>query len=121
MSGASVRCRCATGVAAALALAATLACSTGAAREPLADKHLLFPLKGYDRANLRDNFGELRGVRKHEALDIMAPRGTPVIAVEDGRVAKLFRSALGGITIYQFDPSERYAYYYAHLDRYAPD
>jgi murein DD-endopeptidase MepM/ murein hydrolase activator NlpD len=116
-----VRCPRAIGVAAAaLALAATLACSTGTAREPLADKNLLFPLKGYDRANLRDNFGEVRGTRKHEALDIMAPRGTPVVAVEDGRVAKLFRSAFGGITIYQFDPAERFAYYYAHLDRYAP-
>ena len=50
----------------------------------------------------------------------MAARGTPVVAVEDGRVAKLFRSDAGGITIYQFDPSERYAYYYAHLQGYAP-
>ncbi len=49
----------------------------------------------------------------------MAARGTPVLAVEDGRIAKLFRSVLGGITIYQYDPGERFAYYYAHLDRYA--
>ena len=49
----------------------------------------------------------------------MAPRGTPVLAVEDGRVAKLFLSKAGGITVYQFDPVSNYAYYYAHLDRYA--
>ena len=49
----------------------------------------------------------------------MVPRGTPVRAVENGRVAKLFRSVAGGLTIYLFDPSETFAYYYAHLDRYA--
>jgi murein DD-endopeptidase MepM/ murein hydrolase activator NlpD len=49
----------------------------------------------------------------------MAPKGTPVVAVDDGRVAKLFHSALGGITIYQFDPTEHFTYYYAHLDHYA--
>ena len=49
----------------------------------------------------------------------MAPRGTPVRAVEDGTVAKLFTSEAGGLTIYQFDPTETFAYYYAHLDRYA--
>ncbi len=50
----------------------------------------------------------------------MAPRNTPVVAVEDGRIAKLFTSELGGLTIYQFDPTETYTYYYAHLDHYAP-
>ena len=50
----------------------------------------------------------------------MAPRNTPVLAVEDGPIAKLFTSNCGGLTIYQFDPTETYAYYYAHLERYAP-
>ena len=49
----------------------------------------------------------------------MAPRGTPVIAVEGGTIAKLFNSKQGGLSIYQFDPSGTYTYYYAHLDRYA--
>ena len=57
--------------------------------------------------------------RVHEALDIMAPAGTPVVAVEDGKVAKLFTSKAGGLTVYQFDPSQSVAYYYAHLQGYA--
>lgn len=85
---------------------------------PAFDRKLLFPLKGF-KATLRDNFDEGRGKRKHEALDIMAPRGTQVVAVDDGRVAKLFRSAAGGITVYQLDGDEKYIYYYAHLDSYA--
>ncbi|MBA3295645.1 MAG: M23 family metallopeptidase [Acidobacteria bacterium] len=52
-------------------------------------------------------------------MDILAPTGTPVKAVEAGRIARLFFSKAGGITIYQFDPTERFCYYYAHLDRYA--
>ena len=86
----------------------------------LAARRLLMPVKGYDSARLRNNFDETRGgTRRHEALDIMAARGTPVVAVDDGAVAKLFTSAAGGITVYQFDPDEKFAYYYAHLDRYA--
>ena len=57
--------------------------------------------------------------RLHDAIDIMATRGTPVLAVADGRVAKLFDSKPGGLTVYQFDREEKLAYYYAHLDRYA--
>ena len=59
------------------------------------------------------------GTRRHEALDIPAARGTPVLAATSGRVLKLFNSKAGGITIYQFDPGARFSYYYAHLDRYA--
>ena len=50
---------------------------------------------------------------------MLAPRNTPVLAVEDGKIARLFLSAAGGITIYQFDPTSTYCYYYAHLERYA--
>ena len=60
-----------------------------------------------------------RGGRQHEAIDILAPRNTPVKAVEGGKIARLFFSKAGGITVYQFDPTEQYCYYYAHLERYA--
>jgi murein DD-endopeptidase MepM/ murein hydrolase activator NlpD len=87
--------------------------------ELLSRRALLMPVKGVEPKALLDNFDEGRGKRKHEAIDILAPRGTPVLAVEDGRIAKLFTSAAGGLTIYQFDPGQRFIYYYAHLDRYA--
>lgn len=83
---------------------------------------LLSPIQGLRRQDLQDTFGQNRenGLRTHEATDILAPRNTPVLAVDDGRVAKLFTSVRGGLTVYHFDPSETYCYYYAHLDRYAP-
>lgn len=81
---------------------------------------LLIPVEGMKLAQLSDNFDQPRGTeRHHEALDIMAPKGTKVLAVTDGKVAKLFDSKAGGLTIYQFDPNEKLAYYYAHLDKYA--
>jgi murein DD-endopeptidase MepM/ murein hydrolase activator NlpD len=87
--------------------------------ETLRDRDLKIPVDGVDRDDLRDTFADSRGARAHEALDIMAPRHTPVRAVEDGRIQKLFTSKAGGYTIYQFDPAEMFSYYYAHLDRYA--
>jgi len=91
--------------------------------EPLADlrsRHLELPVKGAIKDVLRDSFDETRGrTHRHEAIDIMAPRNTPILAVEDGTIARLFESKAGGTTVYQFDPSIRYVYYYAHLQRYA--
>ena len=82
---------------------------------------LLLPVQGIDLADIHDTFGDARGSeRRHEALDIMAPAGTPVLAVADGTIEKLFTSDAGGLTIYQFEPSGRFSYYYAHLQTYAP-
>jgi len=87
----------------------------------LVDRRLDVPVLGVRRDQLRSTFDQQRGdSRRHEAIDILAPTGTPVVAVEDGTIAKLFLSDAGGLTIYQFDPTDRYAYYYAHLDAYAP-
>lgn len=81
---------------------------------------LLIPVEGIKAAQLADTFDQPRGSeRHHEALDILAPKGARVLAVADGKVVKLFNSKPGGLTLYQFDPAEKYAYYYAHLDRYA--
>jgi peptidoglycan LD-endopeptidase LytH len=81
---------------------------------------LLLPVSGVAATDLADTFTDRRGTdRVHEALDIMAPAGTPVLAVADGHVEKLFDSDNGGLTIYQFEPGGRYVYYYAHLQRYA--
>jgi peptidoglycan LD-endopeptidase LytH len=86
----------------------------------LNDRDLEIPVEGVAKDQLTRQFDDSRGGRRHEAIDILAPQGTPVKAVENGRIARLFYSKAGGITIYQFDPSEKYCYYYAHLDRYAP-
>jgi peptidoglycan LD-endopeptidase LytH len=93
-----------------------------AALQDLRGRNLAFPVEGVAPERLIDSFREPRGAgtRLHRAVDIMAPRRTPVRAVEGGTVARLDRSAAGGISVYQFDPDERYCYYYAHLDAYAP-
>lgn len=80
---------------------------------------LRMPIDGVLASSLRDTFSEGRPGHLHEAIDILAPRGTPVYAVDDGPLVKLFTSAPGGLTVYQFDPNGQLAYYYAHLDRYA--
>jgi murein DD-endopeptidase MepM/ murein hydrolase activator NlpD len=78
------------------------------------------PLDGADIEAFKGGFAERRGGdRPHEAVDMLAPRNTPVHAVENGTIAKLFTSKAGGLTIYQFDPTGHLAYYYAHLERYA--
>ena len=79
----------------------------------------MIPVEGIAASALRDNYEQARGARPHEAIDIMAPRGTRVVAVDDGKLVKLFTSVPGGLTAYQFDPQGRLTYYYAHLDRYA--
>ncbi|MBH1594142.1 M23 family metallopeptidase [Stenotrophomonas maltophilia] len=81
---------------------------------------LLLPVQGVLPSQLRDTFTDARSEgRVHDAIDIMADAGTPVLAVADGTVEKLFDSKRGGLTIYQFEPSGHWCYYYAHLQRYA--
>ena len=87
--------------------------------QTLRQRDLKIPVDGVDAEELRDTYSEARGSRSHEALDILAPLKTKVRAVEHGRIAKLFTSKAGGLTIYEFDPTETFSYYYAHLDRYA--
>jgi murein DD-endopeptidase MepM/ murein hydrolase activator NlpD len=88
---------------------------------PSSGSGLLIPVQGVKGASLVDTYEHARGQgRRHDAIDIMAARGTPVVAVADGVVMKLFRSERGGITLYELAPDRRTIYYYAHLDRYAP-
>jgi murein DD-endopeptidase MepM/ murein hydrolase activator NlpD len=84
----------------------------------LAARSLIIPVTGVDPSRVRDSYTAARGGRTHDAVDIMAPRGTPVVAADSGIILKLRQNEAGGITIYQLDPGERFVYYYAHLDRY---
>ena len=77
------------------------------------------PFSGLALADLRDTFGEMHNGHRHEAIDILEPRGAPVHAVTAGTIRKLFLSKPGGTSIYEFDEIGMYCYYYAHLDRYA--
>jgi murein DD-endopeptidase MepM/ murein hydrolase activator NlpD len=82
---------------------------------------LLVPVAGQGPEDLVDTFDDARsGGRVHEAIDIMAPRGTPVVAVADGRIASVRTNRLGGKVLYLTSPDGRYRFYYAHLDGYAP-
>lgn len=81
---------------------------------------LVIPVAGLRPERLRDTYTDARSEgRLHNAIDIMAARGTPVVAAADGRILKLFSSGRGGITIYQLGPDQKTVFYYAHLDHYA--
>jgi murein DD-endopeptidase MepM/ murein hydrolase activator NlpD len=84
------------------------------------DHPLMVPVDGVAPRELRDSFNAPRGEgRTHRALDILAPRGTAVIAAIDGEVLRLRQGGAGGIAAYLVDDDRRYVYYYAHLDHYS--
>jgi murein DD-endopeptidase MepM/ murein hydrolase activator NlpD len=112
------------GLARALALPPTPAGSMSTrhlALQPIALPRIGLPIERLRSTDLRDSFNELHNGHRHEAIDLMAPRGTRVLAVTGGRIEKLFLSKAGGKTIYEFDDSNTYCYYYAHLDHYAAE
>lgn len=81
---------------------------------------LIVPVAGVSADQLQDTFSDSRSEgRVHDAIDIMAPAGTPVVAAADGHIVKLFQSDRGGITIYQLSADRKLIFYYAHLQRYA--
>jgi len=81
---------------------------------------LMIPVVGIKKTDLQDTFTAARsGGRAHDSIDIIAPRGTPVVAVADGEIVRFFDSERGGITIYQHSADKRLMYYYAHLERRA--
>ena len=87
----------------------------------IARGELAVPVAGIAPSALHDSYSEIRGgIRPHEALDILAARGTPVLSAAAGRVLKLFASKPGGLMVYAADSSERFILMYGHLDAYAP-
>ncbi|MBK9374130.1 MAG: M23 family metallopeptidase [Holophagales bacterium] len=79
------------------------------------------PIESFPKEKLRDTFKASRGRhRSHHAIDLGAPKGTPILAVSDGTIERLGRDRRGGIVVYLRDGTGRFVYYYAHLRRYAP-
>jgi murein DD-endopeptidase MepM/ murein hydrolase activator NlpD len=109
------------------ALLAAVVCRSAPADPQADDDHqqlmqrkLTLPIRGLTPRDIHETFGQGRdGGKLHDATDLLAPRGTPIEAVEDGVIQKLFLSKPGGLTVYEFDRDGIFCYYYAHLDHYA--
>jgi murein DD-endopeptidase MepM/ murein hydrolase activator NlpD len=107
------------GSAVPLATAAVLGASAEADIEYVRSRRLQLPVAGIHSDQLADSFDEPRdGTRRHRAIDILAPRGTPVLAADDGHVLRVSWNSAGGNTVYATDVEGRIVYYYAHLDHY---
>jgi len=93
-----------------------------AAIEELRIRQIMVPIPGLPQDRIRDSFDQWRsnGTRRHNAIDLLAPRGTPILAADSGTILKMNRSTLGGISLYVSDPHQRFVYYYAHLHAYHP-
>jgi murein DD-endopeptidase MepM/ murein hydrolase activator NlpD len=104
---------------------AEVAAALGANRDEVyvSPAGLMMPVQGINASQIVDTYSNARagGARAHNALDIMAPRGSLVVAAAEGTVERLHYSAGGGgITAYVRSPDGQWMYYYAHLDSYAP-
>ena len=86
----------------------------------LRSRQILVPVAGADMSKVYDTFNDSRdgGERVHRAIDILAPRGTPILSADDGHILRMSTNALGGISMYTVDPQNRIVYYYAHMDHY---
>jgi len=89
--------------------------------ESLMERGLMVPVEGVSPEKVPDTYSQARdgGARTHQAVDILAKRGTPVLSADSGTILRLTKSTLGGITIHATDPARRFVFYYAHLDGYA--
>lgn len=90
-----------------------------ASDELLLTRHIVLPVAGADMSKVEDSFSEPRdGGRVHRAIDILAPRGTPILSADDGKILRMTTNSLGGISMYTVDSENRLVYYYAHMDHY---
>jgi murein DD-endopeptidase MepM/ murein hydrolase activator NlpD len=98
---------------------ASVASVPSASDEYLRARSIGLPVAGADMSKVEDSFNEPRdGGRVHRAIDILAPRGTPILSADDGKILRMTTSPLGGISMYTVDSESRLVYYYAHMDRY---